>query len=330
VVSKSPVRISRFRRDTPILPTYVAQFTVRWHFARPDDPNTTNLLKTPVGMTLSDLQKKFLRGNELNWLWSHDLDAIYDDEMMGLIGFEVKRKQGHVSYHAYAVSEKDAFKIAVALVEFLAETGTEKARRGMRQHIEKLSERQRQLRAKITDMKKEAAAKDEEKESAYEEYEQAVRGSLYTLQRISNVPNELRQTILEMNKMLDILNIEIVGIKSKISAIKKHSKQEEELGRGTLVMALKEMEIREEIELAGAESRRQAIINIKERQKILLDLHKRFLVLEQEAGELGGSINRYESNMKMIEKELNRWNSRELLFQVENDNKVFIRPLRIK
>ena len=98
----------------------------------------------------------------------------------------------------------------------------------------------------------------------------------------------------------------------------------------SLKLALREMAIREEIELAGAESRRQAIINIKERQKILLDLHKKVLVLEQEAGELAGSINRYENNMKMIEKELNRWDSRELLFQVENDNKVFIRPLRIK
>ena len=324
-VSAMPLTTSRVEKQAPILPTYMARFTVRWYFAPPDDPNRADLLKTPAGKTLSDLQQEFMRGKQAYWLWSPDQDMLYDYEIMGL---EVP--QGHKAYHAYAVSEEDAFTMAAALVEFMTETGTDKARRGMQTHIEKLSERQRQLRATITKTKEEAAAKNNEVESARQEYEQAVRSSLYSLQRVSDVPNELRKTILEMDRMLNVLNIEIVGIKSKISAIKKYSTQKDVLNSRTLTLTLREMAIREEIELVGAESRSRAITNAKERQEALYDLYGKSLTLKGESDDLTKSIKRDENNIKMIEKELTRWDPGELPFRVENKNMVSIRPLRIK
>jgi len=306
----------------------MSRFTVRWYFAPPDDPNRADLLKTPAGKTLSDLQQEFMRGKQADWLLSpDDEDMVYDYEIMGFVGSEVP--QGHKAYHAYAVNKEDAFAMAAALVEFMTEMGTEKARRGKQQHTEKLSERQRQLRATTTKAKKEATAKDNEEESAYQEYVQAVRGSLYSLHRVSDVPNALRQTILEMDKMLDVLQIEIAGIESKISAIKKYSVQNVK-GQQSLKLALREMAIREEIELVGAESRRQAIMNVKERQETLHDLYEKFLALKGEAADLAVRIKGDENNIKMIEKELTRWGPRELPFRVENKNMVSIRPLRIK
>jgi len=327
-VGTAPTLISDFKKDASILPTYMARFTVRWYFAPSDDPNISEILNTPAGKTLSDLQQKFLRDNQDNWLWSHDLDSLYDYEIMGFVGLEVKQR--HKSYNVYAVSKEDAFKMAAALVDFIATKGTEKARLGRQHHIEKLLDRQKQLRAMIEKAKEETTAKDSELESTRQKYEQAVKDSFYSLQRVGDVPNELRKTILEMDRMLNVINIEIVGITSKIAAIKKHSKQEKTLGRGTLVMALKEMEIREEIELAGAESRRQAILNVKERQEGLYDLYVKSLTLKDESDDLAKSIKQEEYNLKMIEKELARWELGEPLFVVDNNNMVLIRPLRIE
>lgn len=327
-VVKGAVLTSRFEKEAPILPAYMARFTVRWYFAPPDDPNVTDLLETPAGKTLSVLQQEFMKSNQANWLWSHVEDARYDYEVMGFIGLKVP--QGHKGYHAYAVSREDAFTMAAALVEFMAETGTDKARRGVQQHIEKLSEKQRQLRARVTKTKEEAAAKDNKAESVHKEYEEAVRDSFYSLQRVSDVPNELRKTILEMDRMLNVLNIEIVGIKSKISAIKKYSTQKDVLNSKTLTLTLREMSIREEIELAGAESRSHAIINVKERQEALYDLYEKSLTLKGESDDLTKSIKRDENNINMIEKELTRWVPGEPLFLIENKNMVSIRPLRIE
>lgn len=288
-------KLVAFDKQPPIMPSHEAVFTVQWRFEPTNEPNSADLLKTSAGESLSALQRELLKTEQRFWL-----DYKVDGSYMSNQGMPF----GSATYKARGVGKEDAEKMAYAVLEFLVRDEKASVRRMKQDHIEKLSQMQDGLRADIAEAEEKMKAKSSQVPSAHQKYQDAVANSPYSLHPSSQVPEEVRKTIFEMDKMLDVLNIEIAGIQSKLSAIKKHSKQEETLGRGTLVMALKEMEIREEIELVGAESRRQAIMSVKRREEALYSQYEAFHDLKGEIETLEADVKRYEAGLRSLAREI--------------------------
>ena len=273
---------------------------------------------------MSALQRELLKTEQAFWL---DGTIRRNPMMWDEIPF------GSATYLARAVSEEDAKKMAYALVEFLIRDEKADTRRMKEKHVQKLSEMQNEIKERIEKVKEEIERKGNEVPVANQKYMEAVRNSPYSLHPSSQVPDEVRKTIFEMDKMLDVLNIEIAGIQSKLSAIRKYSSQREIRDSETLSTTLKEMAIRQEIELVGAESRRQAIMGVKRREEALYNQYEAFRDLKSEIGTLEYSVKRDEKELKRLDNKIDFLGPGERTFIIEGPttklNQVVIRQLHM-
>jgi len=107
-----------------------------------------------------------------------------------------------------------------------------------------------------------------------------------------------KQTIAEMDKMLDTLEIELVGLREKVKAIESFRKPNQTL-HGQVQARLDEMFVEFMIEQSGLEARREkaALIRAKE---------ERFLRLEAEHSQLKGSIGRLYTLVPPLESQIRR------------------------
>jgi hypothetical protein len=322
-VTREPC-VAEFDKLPPIIPSYAAVFTVQWCFEQTNEPNVSDLLKTSAGKTLSALQRELLKTERVFWLGCK-VDKFkfprYD------IPF------GSATYVARAVSEEDAKKMAHALVEFLIRDAKASTRRMKEEHIQKLSGMQNEIRERMEKVKEEIERKGNEVPDANQKYIDAVQNSPYSLHTSSQVPDEVRKTISEMDKMLDVLNIEIAGIQSKLSAIKKYSSQRDIRDSETLRTTLKEMAIRQEIELVGAESRRQAIMGVKRREEALYQQYVAFRDLKSEIGTLEYSVKQDEKELWQLDNHLDFFGPGERTFIIEGTagrNQVVIQQVQVK
>lgn len=307
----------RFAKPPPIVPTYMAYFSVSWRFAEPNEPNAADLLETSTGRSFSDRQRDLLETEKAFWL-----DGTGSGR--GVSGSEFGQyRWGGKTYRVYAVSEADIKKMVHAVVEFVTGKGTENARR----RVENLRAMQPGLGKRIQTAKEQIKAKNSELPSIQQKYMDAIRNSPYSKHPSSQVPDEVRKTIFEMDKMLDVLNIEIVGIQSKLSAIKNYSSQSDVRNSETLSTTLKEMAIRQEIDLVGAESRRQAIMSVKRREEALYNQYEAYRDLKYEIVNLENSVTQDEELLDRIERELARLAPGELTFTIVQ-NKATVRPLK--
>ncbi len=109
--------------------------------------------------------------------------------------------------------------------------------------------------------------------------------------------------MLEMDKMLDILEIELAGIREKMAVINEYLKtpqnaqdwaRRNKMPDG-MISKLDQMFIEQTIELKSTEAREQAAIKIRERDKAFADL---FI----EWKNLGGEVYKLKANLENAEK----------------------------
>jgi len=316
--------VAEFDKRPPIIPSYVAVFTVQWRFEQTNEPNASDLLKTSAGKTLSPFQRELLKTERAFWL-----DCTVSKTTMSKHDMPF----GSATYVVRAVNKEDAKKMARALVEFLIRDEKAGTRRMKEKHIQKLSGMQNELRERMEKVKEEIERKGNEVPIAYQKYMDAVQNSPYSLHPSSQVPDEVRKTIFEMDKMLDVLNIEIAGIQSKLSAIKKYSSQRDVRDSETLRTTLKEMAIRQEIELVGAESRRQAIMGVKRREEALYHQYKAFRDLKGEIEALEYNVKQNEKELRRLDNDIDFLGQGERTFIIEGTarlNQVVLRQVRVK
>ena len=251
----------------PIKPTYVAIFHIRRpHVDMPSgQQGILQILKTSAGQSLSDQQQKFMAASDAITWWG--IDAI----------------KNHDTVFLYAVSEEDAKKMVQAYFEIPANNA--KARR---QEYEKYMEDKKQEIAEIEKTlpeKQKQADKIEAKNLEIWRYEKA------------------KNTIVEMDKKLDMLEIELAGIREKISVINEYRKTPQDtqaierrrkLPEGMLVK-LEQMFVEQTIELKSAEARQQAAIKIRNREKDFADLYV-------ESNNLIGEVRRLKTNLEDAKK----------------------------
>lgn len=314
--------IEKSEDPTPLIPRYMAEFYIRWYHGEPNDPNGTALLKTSAGKSLSNLQRDFI---------STEGAIVVASSSVGRYSSQLERfPQGQKRYSLFAVSEADAKKMAFALVEFLVRRGNTNAQHRMKNHIQKLLDVQKQTTEKIAQAKEQLPDKENESTAAFGKYKDAVKNSIYSLHSLDEVPDELKKTIFDMNKMLDTLNIEIAGSKAKISAIERYASHKDVLNSPDLKGMLAQMSIRENIELIGAETRRKAILDGKKHREYLYGLYNHRMDLEKECIRLRNSSSLGARDLRAIEKELAKFQaSRAHSFEVMG-NTVTIYPVRVR
>jgi hypothetical protein len=251
----------------PIKPTYVAIFHIRRpHVDMPSGQSgILQILKTSTGQSLSDQQQKFLTASDAITWWG--IDAI----------------KNHDTVFLYAVSEEDAKKMVQAYFEIPAN-----ATKARRQEYEKYMEDNKQEIAEIEKTlpeKQKQADKIEAKNLEIWRYEKA------------------KNTIVEMDKKLDLLEIELAGIREKISVINEYRKTPQDtqaierrrkLPEGMLVK-LEQMFVEQTIELKSAEARQQAAIKIRNREKDFADLYI-------QGNNLIGEVRRLKANLEDAKK----------------------------
>jgi hypothetical protein len=112
--------------------------------------------------------------------------------------------------------------------------------------------------------------------------------------------------------MLDVLAIELAGIREKMSVINEYRKtpqdmqaieRRRQLPEGMLVK-LEQMFVEQTIELKSAEAREQAAIKIRDRDKAFVDLFIQWKNLSGEVYKLKANLENAERRVKEIEERL--------------------------
>ena len=269
------------RPDTPgqgpIKPTHVAVLYIR----RPNElsrghKEILQILNTSAGRSLSEQQRKFLStSSALTWLGE---DRIRNHDMVLL----------------YAISEEDAKKTVQAYLEI----PKNKANARMQEYEEYLKDR----KEKIIDIKKTLPEKQKQANEMEPKYMEIKKNRYFSLSD-DEAYEKAKETMLEMDKMLDVLEIELAGIREKMSVINEYRKtpqdmqaimRREKLPEGMLVK-LEQMFIEQTIELKSAEARKQAAITIRDRDKAFVDLFIQW-------NNLSGEVYNLKANLESSEK----------------------------
>jgi hypothetical protein len=271
----------------PIKPTYVAIFHIRRpHVDMPSGQSgILQILKTSAGQSLSQQQQKFLTASDAITWWG--IDAI----------------KNHDTVFLYAVSEEDAKKMVQAYFEIPANNA--KARR---QEYEKYMEDNKQKIAEIEKTLPEKQKQADETEPKFLE----IMNTRYLPLSNEEAYEKAKETILEMDKKLDTLEIELAGIRVKMAVIDEYRKTPQDtqaierrrkLPEGMLVK-LEQMFIEQTIELKSAEAREQAAVKIRNREKDFVNLYVQWTNIKGEVYKLKANLEDAKKRVQDMEQRL--------------------------
>jgi len=301
-----------YQNPGPTKPTHVAEVVLsrtHWRFYIESDI-LERIEKSPIAKKLSRQQRDFL-GTGF---------AIRID-------YESHRIPKHYSIWFYAMSEDDAKKTAEVFIEVLAEKAT--ARRQ-----EYVKERKK-LEQKIADIEKDLPEKEAQAKAAESKYKE-VKNTRYASFADTEALEKAKETMLQMAKMLDVVDIELAGIREKLKVIEEYRKPKgltdtlryRELPNEIMVQ-LDRMFVEQMIELRGAEARKQATIRVRDREKALCDFFNQLFTLDAEAHRLKDGLSGSERRLRGVEERLANPRPNMLPPKVFQ-NKVTIYPVRVE
>jgi len=259
--------------EASIRPTHVAEGFVKSQYGRSLKPDI--FLKTSAGAALTAKQQKFMEeGTD---------DYIY-------LGPNMKGGSERF-FRLYAVSEADARRMIEALIEILGERPKEirlKYAKMLREAREEMAKAKGLLPGKEALLRSVKGEYDKSKESSH------------AFLADTEAAEQAKQTILEMGKMLDTLDVELAGIREKLKVIQDYWSQDGTWAKEAFAK-LQEMQIIQTIELKGAEARRKAAVAIRQREKDFLDLFDQWTSLDSEVKHLKSTIESREKRIAQIE-----------------------------
>jgi len=294
-----------------VKPTHVAVL----HIRRPheDMPNShegiLEILKTSAGKSLSQQQQKFMTASDAITWWG--IDAI----------------KNHDTVFLYAVSQEDAKKMVQAYFEIHAnETNA---------RIQEYEQYIKDKKQKIIEITKILPEKQKQADQIKPKYNEIKNSRYFSLSDVGAY-EKAEENMLEMDKMLDILEIDLAGIRGKMSIINEYRKtpqdmqaieRRRQLPEGMLVK-LEQMFVEQTIELKSAEARQQAATKIRDRDKTFIDMFNEWNNLEEQVYKLKANLESAEKQVKEIEERLTNPEPY-MLPPVIYQNKVTIYPVQI-
>lgn len=288
----------------PIKPTHVAVL----HIRRPHEDmyvsheEILEILKTSAGQTLSQQQRNFLSVSDaFAWLGIQDI-------------------KNHDTVLLYAVSQEDAEKTAQAYLEVPTNEANARV-----QEYEKYVQEQKD---KIIEIRKILPEKQKQANQIEPKYKE-VKNKRYFSLSDNEAYEKTEETMLQMDKTLDILKIELAGIQEKLKSIEKYRRMKSIGGHNfskETLDKLDQMLVEQMIELKSAEAREQAAIKIRNRDKDFVDLYIQWTNLSGEVHNLKTNLKNSERRVQEIEERLNNPES-DMLAPTIYQNKVTIYPV---
>jgi hypothetical protein len=274
----------------------------------PAGPGILQMLKTSAGQSLSQQQRKFLTASDAISRWG--IEEIKNHDMVLI----------------YAVSQEDA----KTTVQAILEVPTNEANARIQEYEKYLKDR----KEKIIEIKKVLPEKQKQADEMEPKYMEIKKTRYFSLSD-DEAYEKAKETMLEMDKMLDILEIELAGIKEKMAVIDEYRKtpqnaqdwaRRRELPEGMLAK-LEQMFIEQTIELKSAEARKKAAIEIRDRDKTFVDLFIQWKNLSGEVYNLKANLESSEKRVPEMEEILTN-PTPNLLPPEIYQNKVTIYPVR--
>ncbi len=255
-----------YRDPGPVKPSYVAK--VLLHEDYPLAGSATGvmglILESPIAKKFSKEQQKFFKTELVARIESPDRIPFY------------------YSTWLYATSQEDAKLMVQAYIDGLnknIEKGLSNYKQAIDEYQQKLDKAQKELLEKQKELK--------EIEQSY----QSVKDATHRFSPDSEAYDLAKASIVEMDKTLNALDIELAGIREKLKAIEKYRNEP------NLRDKLNEMYIELMIEMSGLEARRKVTEQIRAREQEFLYLFNKWGSLQSEVRSLESSI---KDSMRMI------------------------------
>jgi len=241
-----------------IKPTHIAEVVLHREYPRSTSERGVleKIQNSPIAKKFSKAQQEFLKTGF----------AVLVDE-------EARSIPNHFSTWLYATSEDDAKLMARAYIDGLNRYVNERLgeyKRNLHESQQKLDQAQKELPGKQAKLK------------ACEEQYKPAKQDRHQFESDEDAAKSSQQTLTEMSKMLDMLQIELIGIREKLKTIDEYRKGQEKLS-GQLYLKLDEMFIEQMIEFSSIEARRRTAEEIRAQEQ-------RFLGLLTERSQLQGDI----------------------------------------
>ncbi|MFB0525387.1 MAG: hypothetical protein ACETVZ_07575 [Phycisphaerae bacterium] len=285
----------------PIRPTHVAVLFIRQPqympiFTKP--PVIEEILGTTAGKLMSQKQRDFISAAKAFCQLSSPRYAV----------------PNHYHFRLYAVSEADARNMAQAFIEYL--TITSNAIR------EQLLTKKQGLQRQINTHKNKISETEAELKNVQTKLNE-LKGRIHYL-----TIDEAEQTVLELNKMLDALDVEIAGLQAKVSTIEKYRSDKKITNEDTLAK-LEQMLSEQAVELAGALARKEASTRIRNQAEEFYNLRKQQISLPDTLIIWRKGLSSRERDLEQIQDRLIDSASNALPLKVYQ-NKVTIYPVRVE
>ena len=161
---------------------------------------------------------------------------------------------------------------------------------------------------KTSEIKKKLPEKQKIYDEAKSKYEQIKNARYFSQINDGEVYTRAKDTMFQMDKTLDTLEIELAGIHEKLSSIEKyrrikHAEDNKRFSTETLDK-LDQMYIEQMIELKSVRVRQKAALGIRKREKKFLDLFSQCMELENEVISLNDQLGNHERNLRQAETRL--------------------------
>jgi len=230
-----------------IRPTHIAEVVLHREFPRSTSERGVleKIQDSPIAKKFSKAQQEFLKTGF----------AVLVDE-------EARRIPNHFSTWLYAVSEDDAKLMARAYIDGL--------NRFVNQRLGEYKRHLHESQQKLEQAQKELPGKQAKLKTCEDQYK-PVKQDRHQFESDDEAAKSSRQTVTEMNRMLDALEIELIGTSEKLNTIEKYRKGQEKLS-SQLYLKLDEMFIEQTIELGSIEARRRVAEQIRAKEQRFLGL----------------------------------------------------------
>lgn len=250
---------------SPIKPTHIAEVVLHREYPRSTNERSVlgKIQDSPIAKKFSKAQQEFIKTG---------LAVLVDEEARSI--------PNYFSTWLYATSEDDAKLMVRAYIDGLNVSVNER----LGEYKSNLHESQQKLEA----AQKELPGKQVKLKACEEQYK-PVKQDRHQFESDDWAFTTSQQTVTEMNRMLDTLEIELVGIKEKLKAIDGYRKGQDKLS-GQLYVKLDEMFIEQTIELSAIEARKHMAEIIRAEEQRFMGLMTERIQLQGDIDVLKGSI----------------------------------------
>jgi len=270
----------------PIKPTHMAElFLWNVHSWICSTANDTRLQS--MGLRSAEVIRKLTETSAGQSMSSQQKDFLTTGDAIIIVGDFGDTVGNHWHFRLYAVSQDDARQMAQALLEFVTGIADER--------LQRYSDEQRKLQEKVGQLKKEIS----EEETKLKATETELQELKKTVRYLS--VSEARDTVVELNKKLDDLNIEIAGLRAEVEATS------EAIGgpaRGPFRDKLEEIRIERMIKLKAAEAKKESAMKIRDQAEAFFRLVNELSQFRPQLSELRSRFESGEQSLRQREYQL--------------------------